>query len=121
MFTDTDCLDRRKLTLLHRIVLGLVGIDLKAYLETSTKEIDIIDRSGRTPISMAAGRDDSDAVKLLLDCGANPNITSPGEGSPLHVAAIALLSNSSPRTPGGHQWADKLQSNRSALRGRLQE
>ena len=90
IFTDTDCLERRGFTTIHRIVLGLVGFDLETYLkDASTQEIDTTDANGRTPIQMAAGRGDSHAVTLLLRHGANLNLTSPGEGSPLHAAATA--------------------------------
>lgn len=89
MFADTDCIERRELTMLHRIILGFVSINLKTELDASTKEINAVDFSGRTALSMAAGRSDLAAVTHLLDYSANPNISSPSQGSPLHFAAIA--------------------------------
>ena len=38
---------------------------------------------------MAVERNDVEAVNLLLECGADPNIMSSAQGSPLHIAAIA--------------------------------
>ncbi len=91
MFADTDCIERRELTMLHRIVLGLVGKNLKTELDASTKEINAVDFSGRTALSMAAGRSDLPAVTHLLDYAADPNISSPSQGSPLHFAAVAKM------------------------------
>lgn len=78
-----------KLTMLHRTVLGLVGNDLKTELDASTKAVNAVDFSRRTPLSMDAGRSDLPAVMHLLDYAAGPNISSPSQGSPLHFAAVA--------------------------------
>ena len=89
MFSDTECLERREFTMLHRIVLGLVGKDLKTELEASTKEINTGDTNSRTALYMAAQRNDLPAVNLLLEYGADPNVSSPDQGTPLHAAATA--------------------------------
>jgi ankyrin repeat protein len=89
MFSDTGCLERRDFTMLHRIVLGLVGKDLTTELQASTKYLNTQDSSGRTALLMAAVRNDVEAVKLLLEYGADPNIISSDQGSPLHFAALA--------------------------------
>ena len=89
MFSDTECLERREFTMLHRIVLGLVGKDLKTELEASTKDINTGDTNGRTALLMAAQRNDLSAVNLLLEYGADPNVISPDQGTPLHAAATA--------------------------------
>ena len=89
MFSDTEYLERREFTMLQRIVLGLVGKDLKTELEASTKEINTRDSNGRTALFMAAERNDLPVVNLLLEYGADPNIICPDQGSPLHFAAIA--------------------------------
>ena len=89
MFADTDCIERRELTMLHRIVLGLVGKDLKTELDASAKEVNAVDFSSRTPLSMATGRSDLLAVAHLLDYAADLNISSLSQGSPLHFAAVA--------------------------------
>ena len=89
MFSDTEYLERREFTMLQRIELGLVGKDLKTELGASTKEINTRDPNGRTALFMAAERNDLPVVNLLLGYGADPNIISPDQGSPLHSAAIA--------------------------------
>lgn len=35
--SDTDSLEKRNFTILHRIVLGFSSADLESYLETSTR------------------------------------------------------------------------------------
>ena len=67
MFSNTEYLERREFTMLQRIVLGLVGKDLKTELEASTKEINIRDSNGRTALFMAAERNDLPVVNLLLE------------------------------------------------------
>lgn len=89
MFSDTEYLERRDFTMLQRIVLGLVGKDLRTELEASTKEINTRDSNGRTALFIAAERNDLPAVNVLLEYGADPNIICPDQGAPLHFAAIA--------------------------------
>ena len=46
------------------------------------------DRSGRTALSWAAQRRDIEAMKLLLQKGADPNIGDSGKRTPLYYSAI---------------------------------
>lgn len=89
LFSDTECLERREFTVLHKIVLGLVGKDLDQELEASTAELDTLDSNERTPLSLAAERGDADAVSILLQYGANCEIPSNCGCTPLHFAACA--------------------------------
>ena len=89
MFSDTECLESREFTMLHRIVLGLVGKDLKTELEASTNDINTGNTNSRTALLRAAQRNDLPAVDLSLDYGADPNVISPDQGTPLHAAATA--------------------------------
>ena len=60
--------------------------DLRQQLELSTSTIDDTDTDGRTALSWAAAKGDVDAVKVLLEFGANPNICSHRGQSPLQWA-----------------------------------
>lgn len=63
-------------TTLHQIILGLIDIDLRAYLSTTTAEIDAYCSIGRTPLHLAINRSNIQAIQLLLDFGANTSLTS---------------------------------------------
>jgi len=74
LFSDTQQLERCRFSPLHRIVLQLATTDLEPTLALSTSGIDIIDRGGRTTLSWAAERGDTEAVRTLLQHGADPNV-----------------------------------------------
>ncbi len=98
LFSDTDYLETRQFTILHKIVLDLIPRTLESELEFSTKDLDSVDSSGRTCASWAAARGDSETMGTLLRYGANVNICDGQGASPLHhatsVACINLLVNS---------------------------
>ena len=87
MFEDEEFLDSRIFQPLHKIVLGLSGVNLEQHLQLSTSTIDAVDADGRTALSWAASRGDLDAVKTLLRYGADPNIPSYFGQQSLHWAA----------------------------------
>lgn len=74
MFDDEDRLESRTFPAIHKTVRGLVNSDLRQQLELSTATIDDKDADGRTAISWAAAKRDANAVKILLQFGANPNV-----------------------------------------------
>ena len=84
MFDSEDHLESRTFPAIHKTVLGLVHSDLRQQLELSTATIDDKDADGRTALSWAAAKGDADAVKILLEFGANPNVCSRKGQSPLH-------------------------------------
>jgi ankyrin repeat protein len=88
---DSDYLDERGLTPVHKIVLGIsiASLSLNAYLNLSTAEIDKKDVMGKTPLHYAAVRGDLDDVLTLLQHDADPNLTSDALWTPLHEAAIS--------------------------------
>ncbi|KAI9812177.1 MAG: hypothetical protein M1827_004843 [Pycnora praestabilis] len=87
---DTDDLDRRGFSLLHRAILPLLknNLSLSALLDTSTAMIDTVDTQGRTPLSWAAARDDAQSVKILLEKGAEVEICDTTGMTPLMYAAL---------------------------------
>ncbi len=89
MFSATECLERREFTVLHKIVLGFVPLDLEMELAASSAQINTQDSNERTPLSIAAERGDSKSVSILLRYGADPNLSSNCQASPLHFAASA--------------------------------
>lgn len=84
VFTNTDFLQTRQFTLLHKIVLHLIPRNLQSELDFSTKDLDAVDASGRTCLSWAATRGDGAALKTLLAYGANINIPDGSGNTPLH-------------------------------------
>jgi ankyrin repeat protein len=86
MFSETECIERREFTVLHKIVLGLVNSNLEIELDASTAEIDATDSNNRTAVSLAAERGDLISLKLLLQHGANIRIASTSLSTPLHFA-----------------------------------
>ena len=84
LFEDSGYVQTRQLTMVHKIVLGIVCRDLKDELELSTADIDAKDGAGRTPLAWATIRIDESAVKTLLAFGADPNITDIYGCTPLH-------------------------------------
>ena len=94
-FSNTDFLETRQFTILHKIVLRIIPRTLESELEYSTKDLDAVDSRGRTCVSWAAARGDDKVLKTLLKYGADPNIQDGQGSSPLHhasnVACISLL------------------------------
>ena len=98
--TYLDCLndlfgDRSNLILfdfpeLLSAYLGISGRTFGSVLaQTPRSSIDLVDASGRTTLSWAAGKGDLDAVKKLLNCGADPNYADKYGLTPLHWCANA--------------------------------
>lgn len=81
-------IESAQLSDLHKIVLGIVHIDIEEYLRLGPHDLNILDRTGFTPLCYAAERGDEVALKALLDAGADPDYphNSPA-AKPLHVAS----------------------------------
>jgi ankyrin repeat protein len=74
-------------TLLHKILLGLAGsLSLEDVLRTSTKEIDVQDVNGATPLWWASSLGNLSLLRTLLEYGADQNIGAGLRQLPLHVA-----------------------------------
>ena len=89
LFQDTECLEKRNFSVVHKTVLGMVGLGLEDQLKASTSTINCVDNNGRTAISWAAARGDVAAIKVLLRYGADANMYSLSRMVPLHFAARA--------------------------------
>lgn len=87
-------MEKRQFPIIHKIVLGLVVKNLEEELTISTATINSRDCDGRTAISWAAARNDSQTVETLLNFGANPNIASFNGWTPLLWASKTRTTSS---------------------------
>lgn len=92
--SDTDSLNDRNFTPLHRIILGLSSLDLRSYLDTTTADLDARDSLGKTALCWAASRPDAGMVEALLDYGASLTISDRRQQTPLHYSAGSGLPKS---------------------------
>ena len=89
MFSQTEALERREFSVLHKIVIDLVECPLETELAASTADINAQDSLGRTAVSLAAERGDFQKVSVLLSFGADPNIPAHSGSDPLCYVARA--------------------------------
>ena len=89
IFEKETWLEDRCLTTLHQTVLDLLPTrrNLREELQISTKMINAVDVSKRTPLSWAAELGNVDHVKVLLEFGADTEIKSVAGLTALHYAA----------------------------------
>lgn len=90
MFSETECIERREFTVLHKIILGMLDKDLERELSGSTAEIDAVDSDNRTALALAAERGDVISVNLLLKYGADTAPASVCGNTALHCAVCAI-------------------------------
>ncbi|KAI4210775.1 MAG: hypothetical protein LQ351_006357 [Letrouitia transgressa] len=83
LLKDSDYLETRGLSILHKIVLGIIPKNLEAELKISTACIDVGDARNRTPLAWAVIRDDLRMVKTLLAFGADPKLVDEFGDAPL--------------------------------------
>lgn len=86
MLRDSNHLQTRGFSALHKIIVGLSHDYLKSVLESSAADINVGDSNNMTPLCLATFRNDVQAVKLLLAFGANPNIVDKWGSTPLFFA-----------------------------------
>ena len=89
LFFDTHLLEYGKFSDLHKIVLHIRPGNIDEALQRSTALLDTVDSTGRSPLSWAAQRGEDEAVRLLLEYGADPNNKDNTNMTPLHFAAQA--------------------------------
>ena len=86
---DTNSLEHGRFSDLHKVVLHVRPGSLREELQRSTAMLDTVDSTGRSPLSWAAQRGEDEAVRLLLEHGADPNNNDNTNMTPLHYAAQA--------------------------------
>lgn len=86
MFEDTDYVENRHFTIIHKIVLGLIDTDLRSELIHSTAQINHLDGQSRTALCWAVIRDHLSSIVTLLEFGADPNIPDSEGNTCLHFA-----------------------------------
>ena len=89
LFDEQHFLEHRQFSPIHKIVLGLVSVDLETHLKLSTSDINSQDSSGRTALSWAASRGDILSMQILLNHGAKQDVVGSTKASPLQYAAKA--------------------------------
>jgi ankyrin repeat protein len=75
-------------SILHKIVLGLVPLDLEEQLKSSAAAVNDRDILGRTPLFWAARRGDTSAISILMKYHASPAIPENDKTTPLQIAAL---------------------------------
>ncbi|KAK4694098.1 hypothetical protein P7C71_g3424, partial [Lecanoromycetidae sp. Uapishka_2] len=93
MLKDNDYIQTRNFNLIHKIILSIVDKDLTSELGFSTAIINEVDSEGKTPLCLAAIRDDVSAVETLLSFGAKPNIKDTLGQTPLHFVKSTEVCN----------------------------
>lgn len=89
LFFDTAFLEQGRFSDLHKAILKIRPGSVLEELGRSTADLDACDATGRSPLSWAAQRGEIEAVKVLLEHGANPNNSDITNMTPLHYAAQA--------------------------------
>ena len=89
MVFDTAFLEHGNFTDLHKIILDIRFSNIHLELQRSTATLDVVDSFGRSPLSWAAQRGKVEAVRALLEYGADPNNNDKTNTTPLHWAAQA--------------------------------
>lgn len=84
---SSDFVEEQNFTQLHKVVLGLLLLNLEKEIKVHQDEIDAIDALGRTPLMWASARGDTRSVTTLLSYGADPNIVDIQGSGPLMYAA----------------------------------
>ncbi len=80
-------IEESNFTPLHRIILGLSPVKLLEQLKLDDSLIDATDPAGCTPLHWAVNRSDIEAMRVLLEWGADRDIPDRYGETPLHCAA----------------------------------
>ena len=86
LFPNPDLEELYEFPQLHKAVLGLIDKSAKDVIQADASEINKTDRDGRTALSWAAARGDSQTVQLLLAHAADCNKTDALNKAPAFFA-----------------------------------
>jgi ankyrin repeat protein len=84
---DVRAVDQKKCTPLHRAAEYNPSADVIKALVDKGADIEARDNYQWTPLHRAAWLNPG-KVKILIECGANVNVLTSGQGSPLFFAAL---------------------------------
>ncbi|KAL8953182.1 MAG: hypothetical protein Q9222_000955 [Ikaeria aurantiellina] len=92
MFANTDFLQTRQFSVLHKIVLHLIPRTIEPELAYSTRDLNAVDSSGRTALAWAAARGGELALTTLIGYDADINLPdSQGNTSLHHAQNVACI------------------------------
>lgn len=84
-FIDTEAaINCAGFTSLHHLVCGLSSESPQAELQNHPELLDVVDDNGRSPLDWAATLGNADAMRTLLEHGANISLTSIEGSTVLH-------------------------------------
>ena len=89
LFFDSQFLEHRDFPDVHMVILQIRPGNIQEEVQRSTANLDTVDSTGRSPLSWAAQRGEIEAVRVLLEYGADPNNSDNTGATPLHYAAQA--------------------------------
>ncbi|KAF2095168.1 ankyrin [Rhizodiscina lignyota] len=84
---DEEYIESKGFSLIHKVVLDILCMDLESLLNASAEDIDRKDGSGKTAVAWAALRGDNERMSILLTFGADPTIACKLGRNSLHYAA----------------------------------
>lgn len=83
----SDWIEEQNFGKLHKIIVKLLLSSLEEAIADNSDSIDVPDAMGRTPLLWAAARGDHQAVQILLDHNADPNVMDMYLAPPVSYAA----------------------------------
>ncbi|EHK50340.1 hypothetical protein TRIATDRAFT_169796, partial [Trichoderma atroviride IMI 206040] len=81
--------DQHGRSLLHLLVMWHSDTFVRKCMGVLHGKVDVKDQFGRTPLHYASIFQNSPAVGVLLELGADPNLRDKAESTPLHYAAAS--------------------------------
>lgn len=90
----TDFITRYRFSILHRIVMRLLPMDLEQQLQVTTSDINAQCLIGQTALTLAVWAGDLEKVRILLEYRADIAISDKFGSTALHYAANSFHDNS---------------------------
>lgn len=83
----SDWIEEQNFSKLHKLIVRLLLSSLEEAISDDPDSVDVTDAMGRTPLLWAAARGDHQAVQILLDHNADPNVIDMYLAPPVSYAA----------------------------------